>query len=154
MDTLQRFQDPETGLFREDSHDPIHTTAHCLAALELFDAGPRHPLRALAPLAAPGALEDFLDGLDWRGDPWRESHRGAGVYAARWLAGECDANFEDRYHGTVNAADALPYQRAAGATALFVAPLALHYMLDNQIEQRLRYARLLAPTWAVAQRLT
>ena len=97
LDALQRFQDPATGLFREDSHDPIHTTAHCLAALELFDAGPRHPLRALAPLAAPGALEDFLDGLDWRGDPWRESHRGAGVYAARWLAGECDADFEDRY---------------------------------------------------------
>ncbi len=97
LDALQRFQDPETGLFREDSHDPIHTTAHCLAALELFEAGPRHPLRALAPLAAPGALEDFLDGLDWRGDPWRESHRGAGVYAARWLAGECDADFEDRY---------------------------------------------------------
>ena len=28
---LQAMQDPETGLFQEETHHPLHTTAHCLA---------------------------------------------------------------------------------------------------------------------------
>ena len=35
---LREMQNPETGLFNESTHHPIHTTAHCMAALELFDA--------------------------------------------------------------------------------------------------------------------
>jgi hypothetical protein len=34
---LRSFQDPETGLFNENTHHTYHTTAHCTAALELFD---------------------------------------------------------------------------------------------------------------------
>ena len=34
---LREMQNPETGLFNESTHHPIHTTAHCMAALELFD---------------------------------------------------------------------------------------------------------------------
>jgi hypothetical protein len=94
---LRGFQDPASGLFREPTHDPIHTTAHCLGALEIFDAGPAHPLAALAPLEAPGAVETFLDGLDWRADPWLESHRGAGAWAARVLAGEATAAWQERW---------------------------------------------------------
>ncbi|MCL4683738.1 hypothetical protein KJ059_03190 [Myxococcota bacterium] len=97
IDALRDFQDPETGWFHEPTHHEIHTTAHCLAALELFDAGPRHRLTALAGLEAPGALEAFLDGLAWRDDPWHASHRGAGVYAARVLAGEASEAFRQRY---------------------------------------------------------
>ena len=95
--TLQDLQDPETGLFREATHDPLHTTAHCLAALELFDAGPRHPLHALAHLCEPAAMESFLDGLDWAGNPWIESHRGAGIYAALVLADEVGPGWRARY---------------------------------------------------------
>jgi len=95
--TLRGLQDPSTGLFQEPTHHPLHTTAHCLGALELFDAGPAHPLAALAGLRDPGAMEAFLDGLDWRGAPWTEAHRGAGLYAALWLAGETDTAWEDRY---------------------------------------------------------
>jgi hypothetical protein len=94
---LRSHQDRASGLFREATHDPIHTTAHCLGALELFDAAPAHPLAALAPLEAPGALEAFLDGLAWRADPWLESHRGAGVWAARVLAGEASAAWQERW---------------------------------------------------------
>lgn len=94
---LRAFQDPGDGLFYEATHHPIHTTAHCLAALELFDAGPGSPLTGLAPLRDPGSMEDFLDGLDWAGNPWIESHRGAGLYAALWLAGETDRAWEERY---------------------------------------------------------
>jgi len=84
---LQSFQDPRSGFFRESTHHEIHVTAHCVAALELFEAPPAHELKGLAPLDEPGALEAFLDSLAWRDDPWLASHRGAGIYAARLLAG-------------------------------------------------------------------
>lgn len=102
IEALRALQEPATGWFREATHDPIHTTAHCVAALELFDARPAHPLRALAPLAK--RVEDFLEGLDWRGRPWTESHRGAGLYAALHLAGGAPADFEDRYFAWLAAA--------------------------------------------------
>jgi hypothetical protein len=95
--TLRALQDPETGLYQEPTHHPIHTTAHCLAALELFDAGPAHPLAALAELREPEAMEGYLEALDWTANPWTESHRGAGLYAALWLAGEATEAFVDRY---------------------------------------------------------
>jgi hypothetical protein len=97
IDVLQGLQDPEDGLFREATHHPIHTTAHCVAALELLDAGPRHPLQGLRPLREAAAMESFLGALDWSGNPWGESHRGAGLYAALVLVGDVDAAWEERY---------------------------------------------------------
>lgn len=97
IETLQNLQNPQTGLFEESTHHPIHTTAHCVAALELFDAKPRYPLSELQILRKPEELETFLDGLNWRGNPWRESHRGAGLFAAMVLAGEVTAEWEDQY---------------------------------------------------------
>jgi hypothetical protein len=97
ISTLQGLQNPETGLFHEETHHDIHCTAHCIAALELFDAGPRHKLTALAPLREPDALRRFLNDLDWRGDPWRMSHRGAGLYAAMMLAGEATPEWQAAY---------------------------------------------------------
>jgi len=104
VETLRAFQEPDTGWFREPTHHEIHTTAHCLGALELFDARPRQRLTGLSFLDAPGALEDFLDTLDWRGDPWIESHRGAGIFAARVLAGEASPAWEARYFAWLDAA--------------------------------------------------
>jgi hypothetical protein len=100
---LQGFQDPKSGLFREATHHPIHTTAHCLGALELFDARPSHPLSELAFLEAEGEVAAFLDALAWREDPWLASHEGAGIYAARWLAGEASADFADAYFDWLSA---------------------------------------------------
>jgi hypothetical protein len=97
IDTLQALQDPESGLFEEPTHHPIHTTAHCIAALELFDARPRYRLRELHDLLRPHELSAFLDSLDWRNNPWMESHRGAGLYAALVLAGEVNLEWEERY---------------------------------------------------------
>jgi len=97
VSALQGLQEPEGGFFREPTHHEIHTTAHCVASLELFDARPRHALAGLAGLEVPGALERFLDGLDWRDDPWLASHRGAGVYAARTIAGEASDAWRERY---------------------------------------------------------
>jgi hypothetical protein len=101
--SLRGLQDPATGLFRERTHHEIHTTAHCLGALELFDARPAHPLAALAPLRDPDRLAAFLDGLDWKGAPWSEAHRGAGLWAALENAGESDAAFSESYFAWLSA---------------------------------------------------
>lgn len=104
VEHLRGFQSAEDGLFREATHDPIHTTAHCLAALELFDAGPVHALSGLEPLLDPDALVAFLESLDWRTNPWIESHRGAGLYAALHLAWATTPEWEDRYFAWLEAA--------------------------------------------------
>ena len=94
---LQSMQSADDGLFREATHHPIHTTAHCTAALELLDTLPLHPLTALAPLREPEAMTRFLDQLDWQGNPWNQSHQGAGLYAAIVIVGEVDSAWQDVY---------------------------------------------------------
>lgn len=97
MDTLASLQDPESGLFTEATHHPIHTTAHCVAAMELFDARPRYPLTALKPYQTVGGLYGLLESLNWTGNPWPQSHQGAGIYAASVLAGEVDLDWQRAY---------------------------------------------------------
>ncbi len=87
----------EDGLWREDTHHPIHTTAHCIAALELFDTGPARPLSALAELRDPAKMVAFLDALPWQENPWRASHQGAGLHTALTLSGEADHAWRDAY---------------------------------------------------------
>ena len=99
IQTLQNFQQPETGLFYETTHHTFHTTAHCLGALELFDAKPLYPLTAMHRYLPEGKIEEFLENLDWRNDPWDQSHQGAGVYAALVLAEEADLSWCNRYFG-------------------------------------------------------
>ena len=70
----------------------IHTTAHCIAALELFDAKPLHKLKDLRFYTDPEErCEASSPDLEWRGNPWRESHRGAGLFAAMVIAEEVDS---------------------------------------------------------------
>lgn len=97
VNALQNMQNPQTGLFVEATHHPIHTTAHCTAALELFEAKPLYPMTALKEHKTADGIAKFLDSLDWEGDPWDMSHRGAGIYAALKLAEEVDNNWCDAY---------------------------------------------------------
>lgn len=97
VQVLQHMQEPDCGLWREATHHPIHTTAHCIAALELFDALPAHPLHDLKRLRAPSNLANFLDCLEWRENPWNASHQGAGAYAALTIANEADDAFRTAY---------------------------------------------------------
>jgi hypothetical protein len=77
---LQELQNPETGLFRERTHHFIHTTAHCSAALELFDAKPLYPCTALQEYTQKEKLYHLLEQeVDWS-KPWGESHKGAGIF--------------------------------------------------------------------------
>lgn len=79
---LAALQDPATGDFIEATHDPIHATAHCVAALELLDVRPPHRLVRLRESAGADGPEAFLEGLGWAENLWGESHKGAGAYAA------------------------------------------------------------------------
>lgn len=94
---LQTMQNAETGMFYEISHDPIHTTAHCLAALQLFDAKPLYPIVGLHKYYDKDELYALLDGLDWKTNPWQQSHLGAGVYAALVNADEMTETFSKNY---------------------------------------------------------
>lgn len=96
--TLQAMQDPENGLFVEGTHHTIHTTAHCLAALELFDALPKYPLKAFDAYRTKEGLYAFLDGLDWENTPWPTSHQGAGLYAAMNNAEEATPEWNRWYY--------------------------------------------------------
>ncbi len=97
VSTLQNMQDPETGLFTEVTHHTIHTTAHCLAALELFDAQPLYPLTALKQYLDKEKLYDFLEHLNWAGVPWSQSHQGAGLYASMVITRTNDVQWEEDY---------------------------------------------------------
>lgn len=94
---LQGLQNRKTGLFVEETHHVIHTTAHCIAALELFDAKPLYPLYDLKKFATAEGLYGLFESLDWEGDPWDASHQGAGIFAAMTLAGEVGMDWQDAY---------------------------------------------------------
>lgn len=94
---LQELQDPQTGLFTEETHHFIHTTAHCTAALELLDARPLYPFEALSEYKTSEGLVRLLEGLNWSDATWNESHKGAGIYAALKLNEETDSNWEKTY---------------------------------------------------------
>lgn len=97
LNALLDLQNPETGLFTEKTHHPIHTTAHCTAAIELFDARPRYPLTALKQYHTVEGLYGLLESLWGEHDPWPHSHQGAGIYAASVLAGEVSLEWQRAY---------------------------------------------------------
>jgi len=94
---LQDMQDAESGLYYEGTHHTIHTTAHCIAALELFDARPRYALKGLMQYVDKDALFHFLDGLDWGNNPWGNSHQGAGLFAALTITDSVDMRWKKDY---------------------------------------------------------
>ena len=97
IQTLQGLQHPDSGLFIEATHHPTHTTAHCVAALELFDQKAMHPLTALHKFLNKDELYKLLDNLEWTVNPWLASHQGAGIYAALVLQGEADRQWQQWY---------------------------------------------------------
>ena len=97
IDALKSLQDKETGMFHEVTHHTIHTTAHCTAALQLFDEKPLYPIKGLHKYLNKDELYALLDGLRWEAAPWRDSHEGAGVYAALVNADEATEDFCKAY---------------------------------------------------------
>jgi|GEM_PF-2484151 len=72
------FQDPKTGflLEKDPSHPPLHNTAFALAAMQLLELRPKHPL-VLAP--EYHEIKTYLKSLDWKTKVYPESHKGAGI---------------------------------------------------------------------------
>lgn len=97
LKALLSLQDKETGLFTEETHHPIHTTAHCAAAIELFDARPLVPPKALYKHFTKDGLRELLDNLDWVSDPWAKSHQGAGIYVIAVLTDSVDLEWQRFY---------------------------------------------------------
>lgn len=94
---LRSFQKPD-GRFEEPTHHTLHTTAHCIAALELFDAAPAYPLTYHKEhFGTPEQVISFLESRDWAGDPWDQSHQGAGFYAAMVLTEVMSLEWQDAY---------------------------------------------------------
>lgn len=98
IETLRGFQHPD-GLFDEGTHHPQHCTAHCTAALELFDALPRSPLTALEKYRDVGELYRLLESLAWIDEPWPAAHVGAGIYASFILTGNASPDWQNAYFG-------------------------------------------------------
>ena len=117
---LQALQDHETGMFVEETHHTIHTTAHCTGALQLFDAKPLYEIKGLKKYLEKDALYELLEGndranelrykahsvrdvekwlstLNWYENPWTFSHLGAGVYAALANSDEITEEFQKNY---------------------------------------------------------
>lgn len=147
ISALQDLQDPTTGLFVEATHHPIHTTAHCIAALELFDAKPKYPLTDLMQYSTKEGLYGLLEGLDWLGNPWPQSHQGAGIYAAMVLADAVDTKWEDDYFDWFwENADPISGMWKKGSVqegespAYKVMAAAFHYLFNHEYAHRpLRY---------------
>ena len=95
---LRDMQNPETGMYEEATHHTIHTTAHCLAALELFDAKALYPCTYLKDcLTKEGLYSKLENEIRWDTEPWQDSHIGAGVFVALTMTGAVDAQWKDWY---------------------------------------------------------
>jgi hypothetical protein len=147
ISTLQAMQDARSGLFEEATHHPIHTTAHCIAALELFDARPQYPLHAFDALRDVGALQAFLAALDWGSDPWRASHRGAGLFAALAIVDAVDITWQDAYFswlwdwtdaetGLLGGRHVAPVEHSGAATLVPHMAGTFHYLFNMEWARR------------------
>ncbi len=93
---FESFQVAETGWFLEKSpsHPPLHNLAFALGAMELLDLKPERPVVLGAEYAD---IERFLGTLDWKANVYKESHKGAGIAAARTLLRDVDGSWFERY---------------------------------------------------------
>lgn len=103
VENLQKFQHPESGIFQEGTHHELHCTAHCVAALELYDAGPKYPLKDLMKFKTREGLENLLENLDWQHEAWSQAHQGAGIYAAMILTENATPQWQDWYFDWLDA---------------------------------------------------
>ena len=154
LEALLSLQNEETGLFEEHTHHFIHTTAHCTAAIELFDAVPKYPQKTMLQFFTKEGIKGLLDSLTWEEQPWGASHRGAGAYVVGVLTGNVDLDWQQYYFdllyentdpewgmsrkGTINCGPAPMYYHLNGW---------FHYMFNMEYAHRpLRYPDRLIDT--------
>ena len=96
---LQSLQHEDTGLFEEHTHHFIHTTAHCVAALELFDADPLYPPVEMMKYFTKEGMTALYNSIRWETAPWRDSHEVAGTYVVGVLTNNVDIDWQNHYFG-------------------------------------------------------
>lgn len=101
IEILQKFQNPQTGMFKEPTHVVMHGTAHCTAALELFDARPLYPMKELEQYRSVERTLELLEELPWYERP--NSHTGAGLCSAMILTRMATQEWKDAYFGWLDA---------------------------------------------------
>jgi len=89
IEALQNIQDEKTGMFYEDTHLRTHVTAHCTAALELFDALPRYPFKDIEKYTDPVAMCELMEGLSWS-DARGPGHIAPPIYSAFVITNRVD----------------------------------------------------------------
>ena len=97
LEALQGLQEEDSGLFREHTHHFIHTTAHCTAAIELFDEVPKYPQKEMLKYFTKEGIKELLDSLTWVDQPWSASHQGAGAYVVGVLTDNVDLDWQNYY---------------------------------------------------------
>ena len=154
LEALLGLQDPESGLFVEETHHPIHTTAHCVAAIELFDEKPKYPAVAMQRIFTKEGIKELLDSLDWRTIPWPQSHQGAGAYVVGVLTDSVDLEWQNYYFKLIDdATDEKWGMSRAGTIDGGTAPAShhlfgwFHYMFNMEYAKRpLKYPERLIDT--------
>lgn len=143
LGALLDLQDRETGLFTEETHHYIHTTAHCTAAIELFDEMPRYPVVAMQRCFTKEGIKELLDSLNWCGNPWPQSHQGAGAYVVGVLTDSVDLEWQDYYFKLItDATDEKWGMSRAGTVDGGTAPAChhlygwFHYMFNMEYAKR------------------
>lgn len=144
---LASLQNAQTGLFEEATHHVVHTTAHCTAALELFDALPMYPQKQLQAYFTKEGLRDLLENLRWTEAPWVDSHIGAGIYVVGVLTDNVDLDWQNYYFDLLyENTDPVYGMSRQGTIDETVKPLYhhlngwFHYMFNMQYAKRpLRY---------------
>ena len=101
ISALQSKQDPETGIFLEPTHHDFHTTAHCVAALELFDARPLYPLTTMAAYRDIAQFFKLMEDADWLHKGCM-AHAGAGLFAALVITDTVDNEWVQQYFDWFN----------------------------------------------------
>lgn len=145
---LQGMQNPETGMYVEHTdnpnrhkHYPIHTTAHCTAALELFDAKPLHKCTELEKYTQKENLYQLLEELNWRSNPWTESHTGAGILPSLTNTGMVGMEWKDFYfdwmweHCDPETGYIMCGDEVASDSHCYMAGT-FHYMFNHEAEHR------------------
>ena len=153
LDALLSLQEKESGMFREKTHHPIHTTAHCTAAIELFDSTPRYRVKEMEPYFTKEGLDGLLDSLNWPDNPWPQSHQGAGVYVVGVLTNSVSLEWQEHYFETIYEKTDEEYGMSRKGTLHAKASLAehlfgwFHYMFNMEYAHRpLRYPERLIDT--------
>ena len=98
---LQNFQNPETGMFKEPTHVVMHGTAHCSAALELFDARPLYPMKDLEQYQTVEGMISLLESLPWYESP--NGHTGAGMFSATIIMRKATYEWKKAYFDWLDA---------------------------------------------------